>query len=417
MITHFQCDLCCFRNIHKRNPTECHADELSLCCLRRANLDSLWSRERSTVSNNARLVRKSAEYNIATNQEETFPVMGPMPVDDVTGHAVAVHVLLASRETGRYHADHKQYETIRKHRSVFSNLWNASARGAAVNISIGKDTRGQSLLLTACPTDSEWYKRFDKGLRKRMGQDVRSQLGFSIGVMTVMMRRLELLWNESPPGDEKDDVLGAMVYSVISYCNALRGNEGFKMDLGGMRKHMQRGLPPSATPHCVAPLLGRFKGEDGERYHLLLMASVTASGLEPRRMLQLLMERREEQGFLHGPAFVDNQGVEVSSGRYEALILGSLLDHQQWEREQQVDIEKLFDGVEIEEVYGISRSFKRGAITRAQEAGVRQPEVEFMGRWRTVEQAAGRKPGRSVREHYTELVQMLDARLRFSKAL
>jgi hypothetical protein len=100
-------------------------------------------------------------------------------------------------------------------------------------------------------------------------------------------------------------------------------------------------------------------------YHLLLMASVTASGLEPRRMLQLLIERQEEQGFLHGPAFVDNQGAEVSSGRYEALILGSLLDHQQWEREQQVDIEKLFDGVEIEEVYGISRSFKRGAITRA----------------------------------------------------
>jgi hypothetical protein len=147
------------------------------------------------------------------------------------------------------------------------------------------------------------------------------------------------------------------------------------------------------------------------------MASVTASGLEPRRILQLLMERREEQGFLHGPPFVDNQGVKVSTGRYEALILGSLLDHQQWEREQQVDIEKLFDGVKIEEVYRISRSFKRGAITRAQEVGVRQPEVEFMRQWRTVEQAAGWKPGRLVWGHYMELVQMLDARLRFSKAL
>ncbi len=62
------------------------------------------------------------------------------------------------------------------------------------------------------------------------------------------------------------------------------------------------------------------------------------------------MERQDVQGFVHSPAFVDKQGVGVSSGRYEALILGSLLDHQQWEREQQVDIEKLFDGVEIEEV-------------------------------------------------------------------
>jgi hypothetical protein len=128
------------------------------------------------------------------------------------------------------------------------------------------------------------------------------------------------------------------------------------------------------------------------------MASVTVSGLEPRRMLQLLMEGWEEQGFLHGPAFVKNQGDKVSSGRYEAIILGSLLDHQEWEREQQDKVEKLFDGVDIKEVYRISWSFKQGAITRAQEAGVRQPEVEFMGQWRTVEQAAGRKPGWPVGE-------------------
>jgi hypothetical protein len=45
LISHFQCDLCVFRNIHRLDPLECHADELALCCLRRANLDSLWSRE------------------------------------------------------------------------------------------------------------------------------------------------------------------------------------------------------------------------------------------------------------------------------------------------------------------------------------------------------------------------------------
>jgi hypothetical protein len=114
---------------------------------------------------------------------------------------------------------------------------------------------------------------------------------------------------------------------------------------------------------------------------------------------------------------VDGQGREISSGIYEALILGVLQDHQRWEEEQREDYEGIFIGVEIAEVYGISCSFKRGAITRAQEAGVSQPDVDFMGRWRMVERAAGRKPGRSMREHYTELVQMLDARLRFSKAL
>jgi hypothetical protein len=239
LISHFKCDLCVFRNIHKRDPSKCHADELSLCCLRRANLDSLWSRERSTVSNNARLVRRGAEYNIATGQEGMYPTMGPMPLEDVTGHSVAVQVLLASREAGKYHADHSQYETIRKYRSAFSNCWLASEKGSRVNISTGRDQKGQSILLTTCPTDSEWYKRFDKGLKKRMGQDVRSQLGFSIQVMKEMMRRLELLWDGLPEGEEKDDVLGAIVYALVSYCNALRGNQGFKLDLGGLRKHQR----------------------------------------------------------------------------------------------------------------------------------------------------------------------------------
>jgi hypothetical protein len=38
------------------------------------------------------------------------------------------------------------------------------------------------------------------------------------------------------PSDDKDDVLGAMVmvYVVLLYSNALRANEGFKMDLGGL---------------------------------------------------------------------------------------------------------------------------------------------------------------------------------------
>ena len=147
------------------------------------------------------------------------------------------------------------------------------------------------------------------------------------------------------------------------------------------------------------------------------MVSETASGLQPRKWIELLVICRERQGFFQGPAFVDNLGVEIGSGRYEALILGVLQDHQRWEGEQEDEPVGLFTGVDIAEVYGISRSFKRGAITRAQEAEVKQPDVEFMGRWRAVERAAGRKPGRSIREHYTKLVQMLDARLRFLKAL
>jgi hypothetical protein len=46
------------------------------------------------------------------------------------------------------------------------------------------------------------------------------------------------------------------------------------------------------------------------------------------------------------------------------LTLGVLQDHQRREEEQGEDSEGIFIGVDITEVYGVSRSFKRGAITR-----------------------------------------------------
>jgi hypothetical protein len=43
--------------------------------------------------------------------------------------------------------------------------------------------------------------------------------------------------------------------------------------------------------------------------------------------------------------------------------------------------------------------------------------VNRVGQWRQVEMAKGRQVRGSMREHYTEHVQLLDARLRFSRAL
>jgi hypothetical protein len=53
LVTPFQCHLCHFQILTLRNPSESnHKDALLLCCLIRANLDALWSRESSTVDSN-----------------------------------------------------------------------------------------------------------------------------------------------------------------------------------------------------------------------------------------------------------------------------------------------------------------------------------------------------------------------------
>jgi hypothetical protein len=417
LMTHFQCEICVFRNIHLYDPSDSQSDSLTLCAYRRANLDAFWSRERSTVASNRLWLKRGAELNEVLTQHRNFPSLGPMPLADLTGHGVAAQELIASTRSGRYHAEYSQFDTVRKLRSSYSSLWRSSSQGAAFNLTAGRDSRGVSVNLSDCPTDSDWFNRFTQGMRKRMGQDVRPQLGISVEVVLVLLKRLEEKWKILPGGHLKDNMLGALAYSSLSFTNALRGNEGFKLDLHGLRSHLYRGRDHPKFPHVVAPLTGRFKGQDGERQHLLFMVPVTHSGIKTREYFEWLVARRVEQGFFHGPAFCDHDGKEIGSGIYEGLILETLLEHQEWETLQGPQVHKLLEGIDIEERYGIFRSFKRGAITRAQEAGVREADVNRVGQWRKVEKAQGRQVSGSMREHYTELVQMLDARLRFSRAL
>jgi hypothetical protein len=86
----------------------------------------------------------------------------------------------------------------------------------------------------------------------------------------------------------------------------------------------------------VAPLSERFKGQDGERLRLLFMVPVTHSGIKTREYIEwlLLVARRVEQGFFHGPTFCNHDGLEIGSGIYKGLILEALealLEHQDWE--------------------------------------------------------------------------------------
>jgi hypothetical protein len=155
--------------------------------------------------------------------------------------------------------------------------------------------------LTQCPTDSEWFACFNLGCKKRMKQDVRPQPGLSIEVMMEYMKRLERMWLQAM--DKKEIVLICLVgaYSVITYILSLRGNEGFLLDLFGLRTHIDKGKHDQAHPHVVATLLGRLKGEEGERYHMLLMASETGSGLKVQKWLERLVTLCEGQGKFYGP--------------------------------------------------------------------------------------------------------------------
>jgi hypothetical protein len=86
--------------------------------------------------------------------------------------------------------------------------------------------------------------------------------------------------------------------------------------LFGITKHWEAG-GAHKTPHVTIVLLGRFKSEIGERYHLLPLAATTKSGLEIRKWVGRLILELHSKGISHGPLVRDALGQPMRAGGLE----------------------------------------------------------------------------------------------------
>ena len=102
MIAPFQCDLCHFRNLVKRNPVKSDEDLLLITCIRRENLDAFWAREEGTVSATRRDGCKLCKAGKEMGLISILPEMGPFPLEDTQGMSLVVSMLRRSLDKGRY---------------------------------------------------------------------------------------------------------------------------------------------------------------------------------------------------------------------------------------------------------------------------------------------------------------------------
>ena len=262
----------------------------------------------------------------------------------------------------------------------------------------------------AGPTNSMWFCRFAHGMSRRMGAITKPDMALSVPILS---RFMEVCEEEarSRTGHEQALYVGVGAYVLTCFCASLRGNEGFMVDLAGLRKYLDRGKDEGANSHVVVPLLGEFKGETGDRYHLMPVVSTTASGLRPRYWLELLVKVREEQGFTAGPAFCDEKGRCVKAKAYQT-VFHDLLEEVKFRAPELFTVDS-----DIREDYGISRSMRRGSATRATEAGASAPLMDLINRWRTVERAEGGEPVFRMREHYSEIRALMTKLLEYSRLL
>ena len=156
----------------------------------------------------------------------------------------------------------------------------------------------------------------------------------ALRIMTVV-RLLEMVKEEAeeaPPGFA-DNLYKFGAAMVVAQCGSLRGLEILTMDLAGLRAHLTMGrtgiLPSdpmkvgqdrSGIPYIFFMLLGKFKGENGIRQHMICVASITVSGIETRWWVEKLVDIMEKEGQVEGPAFGHRDNSVMSLRELDGLL-------------------------------------------------------------------------------------------------
>jgi len=408
----FECDDCQFWKLRKTNPRPNHpSDERLLAFIRRAQLDAFWAREpgtvRATLGGIKKLLACQDEFGFVS-----LPVLGPWPVDFDHGMSVAITMLRESLEPGRHEATRK-YSSIRKIRAAHSNVWNATAPASKSGVVWQTDYKKRTVATTN-PTSSEWFARFSRGLLTRLGQRTRQDAAISIDVMLEMMRRLDQLYL-STEGHTPDRlrVVQTASFCVFAFCASLRGFELPKLVLTHLREFRCRIATPNLPAHLGLPFAGRFKLRGNmDQNMILFVVAETSSGLKPMLWADRLVDELETYGIRDGWAYQTESGEQMKMSDFEEDVY-SLLE----EIQADVGLGLIPQGIEIREAYGLARSFRRGATTRAENKGVDGPLIDYFNRWK--ESKDGSEPyfQGDMRTHYADQRQMVEKFLKFSAPL
>lgn len=240
-------------------------------CIRRANLDAMNARARDTVRSHVDFVRDAAERAKQINRIPYFKERGPFPIGDVVGMGLAVDMLLKSLMAKGRIQKSIQFETMQKCRGTYTLTWKLSPSGVMEG---GAFTSGRNRIqMTMCPTQSA----------------------------------------------------------------SLRGHEGFYLDIAATRVRLHRGrngvIPQKALskkimtkdealnlPYVCFCLLGKLKGETGERYHSVVLANQSSSGLKTRWWVEQVLEVCEAEGRRSDGVFNNADGSPPIPSEYNTMV-------------------------------------------------------------------------------------------------
>ncbi len=173
------------------------------------------------------------------------------------------------------------------------------------------------------------------------------------------------------------------------------------IELRGIHRQWDQGTQ-HAEPHVVISLLGRFKNEIRECYHLMPVLVSTPRGLEPGKWVHRVLESYAQHNIRSGYMFRNVDGTKLKIKTMEPKFLDRLCEIKMARRDL-IDPE-----VEVSEDYGVSRSFRWGGTLEATNQGAPPQVIALNGRWRKSNQSGASKPNVTIREHYTDIRLVLE---------
>ena len=411
LLVSFECDVCIFRKLFNRDSDiQNPKDAFALACIRRINLDAFWSRARATVESNTAKVREGLRISLSLGLSGPYLSPGPLPLDDHCGYEVALQMVAASLESGRYSESHKQWDTIRKLRSCYSNQVRAARCANSHTLSLADDKGSNYQRIALDPCGSLWFQRFMMGCKKRMGQDWRPNQAIRIELVHELLSTCEQLAVESDNQLSQHKWVMAGGYFCICFVLSLRIPEGLMADLEGLLHFFDR-----EPENVIVPLLGRFKGEHHSKQHLLLSKGTTGSGIQVRLWIQRVLAVHRSCQRNVGPAFVNAEGLQSSTSEMNELFLEALSGI--YNRRPELfgfDVEGVGD---LQDKFNVFRSFRRGSESRAVAMKVSETDRYVVNRWKRKESAGANRVGHSIDQHYVDVALVNDSFLRYTAAM
>jgi hypothetical protein len=382
-------------------------DNNALIAIRRANIDAFWSRSPGTVNNTRSGIKRMLQINTEVfGLPDLLPKMGPHPLKDNWGIGLAIIMLHKSLDKGKYR-DTVQFETVRKLRAAYSNVWGASEHTMTQGV-MARDV--MKIFVTNCPSHCLWFERFIKGMHCRMGDERRPDVALSRAVMLLLMEYANMDYDTSVTAERKRFIARAGLFYLSTFLGGLRGEEVPRV----VRKYfilLNEESKAHIVPHCVLPLYGRFKGEGGvARCFVLRISCKTKNGFDMQRWVDRVVD--SEHGSSNMYLFSDERGRKESPSYVYEAYMHSLLKRIQDKRPDLIP-----SIIDVEDAYGISRSGRRGGTTNAQNASnadCGKEDIERNNRWRKLDRAGTRQAGMSMIQLYTDTLQSLESELRFS---